>query len=203
MGTTINNYILPPISDATSLGFALAIGLFLWVFSFVWWIIVVCFEKSATQAKTKQKDSDKTNSDEFKFKDIKEYGLSYWLIVFSCTFSYIGLFWFNNVSNDFFGKRYGISQTNAGRITSNMLFFAVFLSPWIGIITDKYGKKLSLFIFSSWLFTLSHILFIIIPSSNSEDISYLGIIPIVILLHSSKSILHLLLLYFSIKIRID
>ena len=46
---------------------------------------------------------------------------------------------------------------------------------------DKIGYKIIFCLFANGLVTIWHILFIIIPSSTPQNISYLGIIPIVLM----------------------
>lgn len=117
----------------------------------------------------------------FHWSDIKDFSNSYWIIVANCVFTYIGLFCFNNVSNDFFRKRYGFSQASAGRITSNVFLISAFLAPMFGAVADRLGHKVTFCMISGFSLTLCHALFLIIPSSTSDDKSYLGIIPIVLM----------------------
>ena len=91
---------------------------------------------------------------------------------------YVGLFWFNNISNEFFQARYGFTQTEAARITSNVFLISIFLAPLFGYLSDKIGYKITFTIVSGISLTIWHILLILIPSSTSANKSYFGLIPI-------------------------
>jgi nitrate/nitrite transporter NarK len=55
----------------------------------------------------------------------------------------------NNISNDFFAARYGMSQQNSARITSNVFLISAFLAPIFGVISDKIGHKVTFCIVST------------------------------------------------------
>ena len=181
LGSVFNNYSMPPIADATSLGFALMFGLMLWWISMVCGIILTFFEKHAAKIENTSTNLKESEKDEFHWRDIKDFSASFWLISANCIFTYIGLFWFNNISNDFFTARYGFDQTEAGRITSNVFLISAFLAPIFGAISDRIGHKVTFWLISTTSLTLCHVLFIVIPSSTSADKSYLGVIPIVLM----------------------
>ena len=181
LGSVFNNYSMPPIADALSLGFALLFGLSLWIISMICGIILTLFERRAAHIDNTSTDLKENEKDEFHWRDIKDFSLSFWLIAGNCIFTYVGLFWFNNISNDFFHYRYGFTQTEAGRITSNVFLISAFLAPCFGAISDRIGHKVSFCLLSTVSLTLCHILFLVIPSSDSQNKSYLGIIPIVLM----------------------
>ena len=81
----------------------------------------------------------------------------------------------------FFQRRYGFTQIEAGRIGSNASVVSIIFAPIFGYIWDKYGHRISFTILSTLALTISHILFITIPSSKENNKSYLGIIPIALM----------------------
>ena len=88
---------------------------------------------------------------------------------------------FNNISNGFFEARYGFTQIEAARITSTVYFIGVFLVPIFGIITDKIGHKVTYLITATTTLAVCHFLFMIIPSSTPDNVSYKGLIPIILM----------------------
>ena len=177
-GNTIWNYTIPPISNSTSLGFAFSVGLVCCFLSlFASWLLI-WIDRYADKLE-KSSDINKANfeNDKFHWKDIKLLPLYYWIIAINWMFTYSGLN-FKNISNDYFVTRYGFSQEEAARIGSNAYVVWAFLAPVFGIISDKFGHKVTFTLISTICLTLCHVLFILIPSSDSTNKSYLGIIPI-------------------------
>jgi nitrate/nitrite transporter NarK len=181
LGSVFNNYSMPPIADATSLGFALLFGFFLCIISFICGGILTLFERHANKVDNEDGGLKDDEKEEFHWRDIKEFSLSFWLIAANCVFTYIGLFCFNNISNEFFQARYGFNDTQAARITSNVFLISAFLAPVFGVVSDKIGHKVTFCIISTFCLALCHLLFIIIPSSTAEAPSYLGLIPIILM----------------------
>ena len=178
-GNVMNNYITPPVGAATSLGFALMIGFVLCILSLIWALITIWFEGHAAKIdKLIQREENSEDEEEFHWSDLKQLGWTFWWIAFFWWFIYVGLFCFNNISNEFFMSRYGFSQTNAARITGNVFLISVFLAPLFGYLSDRIGHKVTFTILSGLSLTLWHALYVIIPSSTPQNISYLGIIPI-------------------------
>ncbi|CAI2364172.1 unnamed protein product [Moneuplotes crassus] len=181
LGSVFNNYTMPPLADATSLGWALTFGFILCIVSFACGIVLTFFERHANKVDKKSGALNEDEKEEFHWRDIKEFTLPFWLISANCVFTYIGIFCFNNISNDFFVARYGIEQKSAARITSIVFFIPAFLAPAFGIVTDRIGHKVTLCIIATSTLTLCHALFFLIPASNDQNISYWGIAPVVLL----------------------
>ena len=168
LGTTASGYTIPPLSNATSLGFALTVGSILCAISFFFTILLVLFDKRATRFDEKNGFTEIKENEKFHFKDIKDIGMIYWLIVLNCIFCYSGMMFFN-ISNEFFRKRYGFSQVEAGRIGSSASLASIVFAPMFGYLWDRFGNRVSFTILSTSALVLSHVLFLIIPSSNSEN----------------------------------
>lgn len=181
LGSVFNNYSMPPLADATSLGWALMFGFFLCILSWFSGLVLTFFERHAARVDNEDGGLKEGEKEEFHWRDIQEFSLSFWLIACNCVFTYIGLFCFNNISNDFFVARYGLSQTNSARITSNVFLISAFLAPIFGLVSDKIGHKVTFCIIATTTLAASHALFIIIPATNESNSSYLGVIPIVML----------------------
>jgi len=179
LGSVFNNYSMPPFAEATNLGWALFFGFVLCIISFICGAILTWFEKYANKIDNEDGGLKDDEKEEFHWSDIKEFSMSFWLIAANWVFTYIGLFCFNNISNDFFAARYGMSQQNSARITSNVFLISAFLAPIFGVISDKIGHKVTFCIVSTTSLAMWHALFIILPYSTEENVSYIGVIPIV------------------------
>ena len=89
-GGVMNNYITPPLAEATSLGVALMLGFFLCIVSLISAIITVIFETRAIKI-DKQIESESPNEEkeEFNWRNIRELSWSFWFISFFWGLIYI------------------------------------------------------------------------------------------------------------------
>ena len=170
------NYLVPTIASETSLGFALASSNFSWIISIISTIVFIfidCSEENLSENK-----DNKSNS--FDWNNIKKLPPPFWYIATNCFFIFAG-FLFYNVSNEFFSSRYGFDQIESAKFAANSYILFIIFTPIFGFISDKYGHKITLAIISTVMLTISQLLFILIPSSTSENKSYLGYIPIMMI----------------------
>lgn len=77
--------------------------------------------------------------------------------------------------------RYGFSATTAGRLTTIPYLMGIPLVPILGILSDKYGHKVTYCIVSSIALIVCYVMFTIIPSSTSDNVSYMGLIPLILM----------------------
>ena len=88
------------------------------------------------------KEDPKVKEDELeqvRLSDLKTLGICYWLITFNCCFTYLGIFPFTNISNQFFRDNYNFEQSTAGKISSTVFLISAFGAPLFGFLCDKIG----------------------------------------------------------------
>ena len=184
-GQSVSMYVVPPIAENTSLGFGLMLGVIALFISFVISLILIYFD--FTIDKMEKNKERVLVDDEYKFnlRDIKFLNRVYLVIIINILFTYSGLT-FYNFSNDFFQTRYGFDQIEAARINSNCYLICLVTAPLFGYISDRIGKRVTFWIIWTLLLVCWNILYIVIPSSTSNNKSYLGIIPVLLMGISSS-----------------
>lgn len=80
LGSVFNNYSMPPIANAFGLGEALMFGFMLCVMSFICGIVLTRFENHANKVDNEDGGLREDEKEEFHWRDIKEFGFSFWLI---------------------------------------------------------------------------------------------------------------------------
>ena len=80
LGSVFNNYSMPPMADHISLGWALFFGFVLCVLSFISGYILTLFEKHAVKVDNEDGGLKDDEKEEFHFRDIKDFSISFWLI---------------------------------------------------------------------------------------------------------------------------
>ncbi|OMJ68155.1 hypothetical protein SteCoe_34476 [Stentor coeruleus] len=163
LSTAANDNAIPIIQEKTSLGFSLCIGVILCGISFMSAIILAWLDKNKSRFILENK---KIEDEKFRIKDVREFGTSFWLLSFNACFLYCAIYCFNNVGSNYFQERFGYSTVESGHILSITFIVCVVLCPINGYILDKYGYRIYHIILSSFLATLSHVLFFATPSSK-------------------------------------
>ena len=96
--------------------------------------------------------------DKIVLSDIKRFGPSFWLITALCVTFYSAVFPFTAFSTDLFVDKWGYSVVTAGRITSILIFGSMILSPILGGVVDKVGRRGTMMIFGALLLIPCHLM---------------------------------------------
>lgn len=90
-------------------------------------------------------------TDKIVFKDLFNFGLSYWYIVAMCILFYSGIFPFQTFAVKFFMDAHGASREQGGFLSSLLTLFAMIATPLFGLMVDKIGKRALFMMFGSLL----------------------------------------------------
>lgn len=89
--------------------------------------------------------------DKVVFKDLFNFGISYWYIVGLCVVFYSGIFPFQTFAVKFFMDVHGTSREVGGFLSSLLTLFAMFATPLFGLLVDKVGNRALFMMFGSAL----------------------------------------------------
>ncbi|MCH7985654.1 MAG: MFS transporter [Acidobacteria bacterium] len=134
---------------------ALWVAAGLCVLSLVCNVVYVFLERRA-QGRTQL--SVGTAGDKIVLSDIKRFGPSFWLITALCVTFYSAVFPFTAFSTDLFVDKWGYSVVTGGRITSILIFASMILSPILGGVVDKVGRRGTMMIFGALLLIPCHLM---------------------------------------------
>jgi MFS family permease len=80
LGSVFNNYSMPPMADATSLGWALTFGFFLCIGSWFSGFVLTIMENHSNKVDNQDGRLKDDEKEVFRWSDIKDFSLSFWLI---------------------------------------------------------------------------------------------------------------------------
>lgn len=89
--------------------------------------------------------------DKIVWKDIFNFGQSYWYIVGLCILFYSGIFPFQTFAVKFFMEAHGTTREFGGFLSSTLTLFAMIATPLFGLMVDKIGKRALFMMFGSLL----------------------------------------------------
>ncbi|MFQ5817246.1 MAG: MFS transporter [Terriglobia bacterium] len=125
---------------------ALWAAAFLCVLSLLCNLVYVFMERRALEC---VKLSEAAAGEKIVLSDVKRFGPSFWFITLLCVTFYSAIFPFTAFSTDFFHTKWDYSVVTAGRITSIIIFASMILSPILGGVVDKIGRRASMMIVGS------------------------------------------------------
>lgn len=88
-----------------------------------------------------------------RFKDIKDFPATFWLISVVCVTYYGAIFPFIGLGSVFFARKYNMDQYSANSVDSIVYIISAVASPVLGLLVDKTGRNL-LWVFVSVFITL-------------------------------------------------
>lgn len=133
--------------------------------------------KSLTSLKSDLEDEKIESVEKITFSDIKNLSFSFWILMSICMLTE-GLFIpFLDNANNFYQIRFGFDSVSAGNILIIPYVLSSILSPLIGILIDRIGKRSKFIIFTAFFFFITHVIFATLPNSN--EINYISIIPLI------------------------
>ncbi len=90
-------------------------------------------------------------TDKIVFRDIFNFGRSYWFIVALCVTFYSGIFPFQTFAVKFFMDAHGASRQLGGFLSSMLTVFAMIATPLFGLLADRVGRRAQLMMYGSLL----------------------------------------------------
>src|ERR1700733_11224145 len=120
---------------------ALGLSIFCVIGAIVYWIMEVQAEKNFHLGEA--------STDKVVFKDLFNFGVSYWYIVALCVTFYSAIFPFQTFAVKFFIEAHGTSREFGGFLSSMLTLFAMIATPLFGLLVDRVGKRALLMMFGS------------------------------------------------------
>jgi len=80
-------------------------------------------------------------TDKLVFRDLFDFGKSYWYVVALCLAFYSAIFPFRSFAIKFFMEARGVSREGAGALNSVLPLAAMFATPLFGLLADRIGHR--------------------------------------------------------------
>jgi MFS family permease len=118
------------------------------VFALICAIIYFFLDVYATKNYAMPKEGQQ---DKIEFKELFNFGKSFWFITALCVTFYSAMFPFQTFAIKFFQEAHGTSREVGGNLSSILTLAAMFFTPLFGLLADKIGKRSLLMMFGSLL----------------------------------------------------
>jgi hypothetical protein len=111
---------------------------------------IVILDKINDKKINKQNVKKEQNPEEdFKFSDVFRFKLPFWLLTISCVVTYMSIFVYIHVVSDMVQKRNKIDSLTGGKMFGIPYLISAIVSPIMGKVIDKLGRRALLVTFSS------------------------------------------------------
>ncbi|MCU0294055.1 MAG: MFS transporter [Thermoanaerobaculaceae bacterium] len=97
-------------------------------------------------------------TDKVVWKDLFNFGTSYWYVVALCITFYSAIFPFQTFAVKLFMEAHGTTREVGGALSSLLTLFAMICTPLFGLLVDKVGKRSLFMMFGSLLLTPVYLL---------------------------------------------
>lgn len=122
--------------------FATFVGVFSLLMAFCYWIL----DKYGERKYMKVANVVEEKQDEIKLRDILSFDKSLIYVSILCLVFYSGIFPFITFAPRFFIAHHGVTLANAGKLISIITFAAMVLTPILGGLIDKVGRRASMMV---------------------------------------------------------
>ncbi|KAL3847679.1 hypothetical protein ACJMK2_018576 [Sinanodonta woodiana] len=147
VGSTVNMNVMQPIYTFVSqtfhgykcLGVVLFVGGVTCILSLICSLVLGYFDKRADRI---LKRATVSSEDAIKFRDVKDFPLTFWLLSVICVAYYVAVFPFIGLGLVFFEMKFGFSPTLANNVNSLVYIISAVASPFFGFVIDRTGKNI-------------------------------------------------------------
>jgi MFS family permease len=159
VGSAVNFNTMPWMTDTYGLPAAIWISVVICSLSMVIALGLAFMDKQGENSLKKLgKKTDAPSNDAISVRDVVYFPLSMWLLVFICIAFYVSIFVFIQFGDNFFQKKWGLSETVADRYIGIPSLFSAGASPFLGFGVDKIARNLFWVVGASSLMCGAHLL---------------------------------------------
>ena len=115
--------------------------------------------------------------DKFKWSDLGEFGIQFWLLTGSCVLTYMSVFPYIQNASNLLQTKYQFDNKTAGALFGVPYIISAVASPFLGLMIDKIGKRAFLCCLSSVVLIVAYATSLFMPAC---DKCYNELIPLVL-----------------------
>jgi nitrate/nitrite transporter NarK len=173
LGSSLNSFLSPKINDWSGyLWLPFAIGVGLCILSWIGVMTLAAMDKKADQEEGIANQAPTEETEKFKLSDFKKFNLMFYLLLFNCFFIYGAFFGLNNNLNKIMTDRFGFLETTAGNFIPIVYICSAVITPFFGLFTDRYGKRIVYMLVASLIFIIDHLIIAFLPDGTTDSPQY-------------------------------
>ncbi|EGR30537.1 major facilitator superfamily protein, putative [Ichthyophthirius multifiliis] len=169
LGSVLGSFVFPQVYKIYNkqLFFPLILGCFFCIFSFTCGIFLIILDRKADKQEGKLKVVYQEEN-RLKIQDAIYLNHQFKLLVISSICNYMCFFPFMQILQDYLQNQYGLRNSQASNYMGIPYIISSILTPLIGLLIDRIGKRSQLLIISSIFLIFAHLFMIIMPQCGQE-----------------------------------
>jgi len=175
----INGIVEPAVAKNSGIGPALWVGFGVCVFSWVCGMALCVVDWYADQKDGKK--AELSDEDKFKCSHIYQFKLPFWLIVGSCLAVYCSIFPYSWNTASMLETQFGVPKQLSSSLYSLPFLISAVISPFLGLMIDKIGKRALFIMTSSVLVVFACVITIILVKQSYTTENWTFLIPLILL----------------------
>ena len=116
------------------------VGFIVCIFSLANAFGLVYLDRRAEKEDPENEAAVVSEEDKFKWSDLYQFDLSFWLLTGSCALTYMSIFPYIQVASDLLQTKYHFDKITAGYLFGIPYIISAVSSPLLGILIDQVGK---------------------------------------------------------------
>ena len=170
LGSALNSFLTPKLYAWTGMiYFPLLVGAIMTAVSVVCILFVMYYDNKAER---QEEEPQGRFVEKIFFKDILKLPKTYFLVMFGACCTYMSFIGFTNTVNNFLVRRFGFTSVHAGSLIMIIYLLAGSLSPFIGYIVDRVGRRANFLMSAIALLFAVHVYFAWLPDGNPDNPNY-------------------------------
>jgi len=170
LGSALNSFLTPKLYAWTGLiSFPLMIGTFLTVISVICILFVMYWD---SKAERQEEEPQGRFLEKIFMKDILNLPRTYFLVMAAAVLTYMSFIGFTNTVNNLLVRRFGFTSVKAGGLITIIYLLAGCLSPCVGYIVDRVGRRANFLMAAVSLLFCVHVYFAFLDDGHSDDPNY-------------------------------
>ena len=142
------------VSGHALLGLALFVSAATCAFSMVCAVILAALDKRAHRIM--KRDEVVTATEVVRFRDIKDFNLSFWYLAMICVLYYVCIFPFVSFGTVFFKRKWSFDESEANGVDGIIYTISAVVCPIFGYLIDISGRNILWVFFATIITVLSH-----------------------------------------------
>ena len=183
LGSSLNSIATPWLAHSTGKTWLPVLcGVFMCAASWVCGLLLNWMDKESDRREGVAKGSMVADTEKIQLSDLKNLRLLYWLLLINCLLIYGSFFGFTNNANDLLHQTFGFTNKVAGNLITIVYVTSAVVTPVMGLLTDKLGKRSLSMLLSTLLLIAAHSIMAFSKERQPVDgPNYMALLPLALI----------------------
>ena len=171
IGSVIAGSVVPVVNEKYGTGNAFFVGFCVCIFSTLNAVGIVCLDIKSEKEEKEASDAEGvtvgvSDDDKFQCSDLLKLSCPFWMLATSCCLTYMSVFPYNQISSKLMHDKYQFTEIEAGRLYSVPYLMSAILTPILGFVVDRVGRRVIFMLVSSLILVAAYTISMFLPECD-------------------------------------